>query len=112
MKYAALATLTLSLCGHGQDGRICEKVPTAIKSSYECVHRQAYLLASADGTITEISKSVAAKCEHLIVTRYFRIKQSRRFVKLPRTSAQLADLEIQAAKRVVEARAGKCDKPE
>lgn len=102
----------LLLVGCSQhDDRICVIVPKVIKTSTECVHREAYLLSGADGTVTEIAQAVAARCEHMIVTGYFRGRRDNQRIMLPRTLNQLAELETAAVRRIVEARAGKCDKP-
>ena len=107
--YLALLALPVAGCSQ-QDNRICETPATEPVRADQCVHRQTYLMADAEGSISEIAKAAAHKCDNYI-TNDAEIAAGK-FRDTNRTLEHYEQKTLKdAIQRVTEARSGNCDKP-
>ena len=107
-----LVTLGLLAAGCSQqDHRICETPATEPRRASQCVHRVAYLMADADGSIADVAKAVAHKCNSFVLNDS---EVSTGANRDPDTVLQFYEEKTlrDAFQRVTEARSGNCDKPE
>ena len=110
MNLAVLALITTG-CGQ-QDNRICETPATEPRLASHCVHREAYLMADAEGSIADIAKAAAHKCNSYVLndSEVWAGKMNKEYDKV------LEFYEKQtlnnAFQRVTESRSGNCNKPE
>lgn len=96
-----------------QDDAICEKAPPTATNADECVHRESYLLASAEGEIRDIAVAVVERCNAEIMLRATNDKPPSAKDNMNEwMSAIQKHYTEKAVMRVAESRAGKCDKPE
>ncbi len=96
-----------------QDDVICKKAPASATNVGECLHRESYLLASAEGEIRDIAVAVVERCNAEIMLRATNDMPPSAKNNLDEwMNAILKHYTDEAIMRVTEARAGKCDKPE
>ena len=106
--YFAPLMLIIAGCSP-QDSRICLNALAKPRYISECVHRQAYLFAKADGSVRDIATAVVESCSGFIFHKIIRKPADfdvESYTKLLEDNAMK-----DAIRRVVEARAGKCDAP-
>ena len=111
MKLIMITSATLFLAGCSQqDNRICQPAPSTLVNTSQCIHQQSYLFASANGSIREVANAVVESCNPFLFNDSIKASAELRggqvFEKIVYDNA-LKD----AVKRVVEARAGKCNAP-
>ena len=111
--YRAMCLAMLALFTTGcsqQDNRICETPTTEPRRASQCVHRLAYLMADADGSIADVAKGVAHKCNSFILNDSEVATGTNRD---PDTVLQFYEEKTlrDAFQRVTEARSGNCEKP-
>ena len=107
--YLIAPVLMLAGCNQ-QDDRICE-VPKNDFEADSCLHRNAYLMGDAEGSIKDIATAVVARC-NLEINKDYMSKVEIRDVTDEAIQAHYADALDTAKRRIIESIAGKCDKPE
>lgn len=114
MRTCGVLCLALALTGcefDKQDDRICSHAPSTIVPGdmQACVHKWAYRLARAPGTTSEIVEAALQACDDVAL---FNSRKLNDFQARDREYRQQLLLgRDQAAFRVVQARAGRCDIP-
>ena len=116
-----LTALMLLIAGCSQqDDRICQTPPNLIatKNGSHCIHRNAYLMADADGSISDIAKAVAQKCSsHTLDDSMTATARAGAGAQASGNADETYEWYQQEAlreafQRVTEARSGNCDKPD
>jgi hypothetical protein len=102
----------LSACSQ-QDKRICEAPPPDGDGGVSgCIHRAAYQFASAPGSNTDLARAVVAQCDSKILDRAMNMpvdlppEAQDRLYQNSRKNA-----EEDAMRRIIQAKAGNCEKP-
>lgn len=113
---ALLTALLLGACGQAPDNRICETPPQEGRGDLvkTCIHRQAYALASAQGSTASIAASVLTACEQPITIRaaVAASRSEANVSAMVRLRQELKEqFQPEAEMRVTQARAGHCEPP-
>ena len=108
--FTGVLSFLIASCSQ-QDDRICEaavKVPDTVS---QCVHRQGYLLAGAEGSIRDVATAVVEKCRSYTTEKLLSKPANGPSLEVYAKAIEDNAME-EAILRVTEARSGKCDKPE
>ncbi|WP_430447188.1 hypothetical protein [Sphingorhabdus contaminans] len=108
--FTGVLSLLIASCSQ-QDDRICEAVAKAPNTISECVHREGYLLADAEGSIRDVATAVVEKCRNHIIQQLLSKPENGPSLEVYATAIEDNAVE-EAIRRVTEARSGNCKKPE